>query len=122
MLIFLNNCDSDMNSTGNQENFSKKVMRRVWFLYYSKKVLNPIVLESLGILVAVWSTKGMVSLGNIVKNLMKSEDVFVYTERAVLDTELTVQIAMLIVLVLSVLLFRRFFPYSVFSSFKKRRV
>jgi hypothetical protein len=122
MLIFLNNCDNDMNSIGNQENFSKKVMRRVWFVYYSKKVLNPIVLESLGILVAVWSTKGMVPLGNIVKNLMKSEDVFVYTERAVLDTELTVQIAMLIVLVLSVLLFRRFFPYSVFSSFKKRRV
>lgn len=121
MIIYLNNSNFNMDNES-QKNFNKQIMRRIWFLYYSKKALNPVILESLGILVALWAVKGAVSLGNVLHNFLNSDNVFTYTERAVLDTELSVQVSLFVILILSLLLIKRFFSFSIFSTLRNKRV
>ncbi len=103
-----------------QKNFNRKIMRRIRFIHYGRKVLHPIVLEILGLFVVAFSIKSMVSLGNVVQNFLQSENIFSYTETAILKTELTVQTALGFGLILGVMLLKHtlksFKPFNVFKN------
>lgn len=89
------------------EKINRKIMRRIRFIYYGRKILQPFFLEMLALFVVIFSIKGMVSLGNVAQNFLSSEDVFLYTETAILETELAVQMAVVASIILCCLMGKR---------------
>ena len=102
------------------EKINRKIMRRIRFIYYGRKILQPFFLEMLALFVVIFSIKGMVSLGNVVQNFLSSEDVFLYAETAVLETESAVQIAMAAFIILGSLIGRRIWNNANFFFFNKK--
>jgi hypothetical protein len=121
MIIYLNNLEPKMDQK-QQKDFGRQVMRRIWFVFYARKIFQPVVLEVLGLLAVFLSIKSMVSLGNIVQNLIQSEDVFAYTETAILETEFAVQAGLVIGFTLCFLLFKRTLKSLTLTNFTENKV
>lgn len=88
------------------EYFKMKVMRRVYFLYYAKKFLQPTSLQIAGLVSLVAVEAFFVSLKNVFINAsgVGFSNMFSYFISAFLHTELSIKIVTIALLLVALLL------------------
>lgn len=90
----------------------RNVMRRVRFIYFSKKVLQPRFIKLGLLLLFLLAQSWFVSIPNIVSNLgnpMRSIDtLYVFVVSAFMNTEITVQLLSVAIAIVGILFVRDF--------------
>src|SRR3989338_4754885 len=89
-----------------QEN---RIMLRVRRMYYLKKVINPFAFKVYGLAAVALGTFKMVSVQNVIANMPGFLDLgsmYVFMRAALLNTELSVQLALIVATLLALLVLK----------------
>lgn len=94
--------------TENKE-LQKRIMKRVTRTYYLKRVFNPLLFKVYGLVAVGAGVASVVSVRNVVANMPDLLDVnglYTFAQSALLNTEFSVQLALIVAALLSALLIR----------------
>ena len=100
------------------DKLEQKIMRQVRRTYYLKKVFNPLMFKAYALIVAFVGISSLVSVTNVFKNmpsLLEVGSLYRFTSSAILNTELSVQLVLGIVVIVGALFIRdtiKNFSYS----------
>lgn len=87
----------------------ERILRRIWRVYYLRKVLNPVALKAYALALLVGGTASLVSLPNIAANVLELRglaEAAAYLSAAIANAEVAVQALALAIAAVVVFLVR----------------
>ena len=93
----------------NEENNKRKIMRRVYVVWFSKKIFNTLTMKAALIILLMWQITSYVSVKNVIANWNFNDGFaasYAFLESAILNTELMTQVLALGILMFIGLLVR----------------
>lgn len=90
-------------------NYKKITMRKIYLIWMFRKIFNVTMAKVAAIFVLVWQLTAYVSFANVARNLPSFVDFsasYRFFESAVVNTEVTTQVLMIVILILGFFLVR----------------
>jgi len=84
-------------------NLTKRIMRRVYFVYLLRQLFSPLLVKLYIILALLWQASRYVSWSNVFENMsgkLELSNLYTFTSSAFINTEATVQLTSTAVVVL----------------------